>query len=87
MTDEQFNAEKEYQIRMSIMRKLLKEQVITDQEYKKIDTKLLKKYQPVFGVLCRWNGLIMRSIRGNMLTSLINFGGKNNAKEKSYVIL
>ena len=52
MTDEQFNAEKEYQIRMSIMRKLLKEEAITEQEYKKIDTKLLKKYQPVFGVLC-----------------------------------
>ena len=53
MTDEQFKSEKEYQIRISIMRKLLKEEAITEQEYKKIDTILQRRYPPIFGTLCR----------------------------------
>ena len=52
MTNEQFNSELEYQIRMSIMRKLLKEHAITEQDYSKIDIKLLKHYKPIFGTLC-----------------------------------
>lgn len=38
MTDKQFNSELEYQIRINIMKKLLKEQIINDNEFKKIDT-------------------------------------------------
>ena len=51
MNDKQFNSELEYQIRMSIMRKMLKDQAITEQEYKKIDESLLKKYNPILGSL------------------------------------
>lgn len=51
MTDKQFNSELEYQIRINIMKKLLKEQIINDHEFKKIDTMLLKEYQPIFSSL------------------------------------
>ena len=51
MTDKQFNSELEYQIRINIMRKLLKEQIINDHEFKKIDTMLLNEYAPVFSSL------------------------------------
>ena len=53
MTSEQFESEKEYQSRMSIMRTMLKLGLITKSEYDKIDTKLLKKYAPIFGGLYR----------------------------------
>lgn len=53
MTDKQFNSELEYQIRRSIVSKMLKEKIITEQEYKKIDTKLLEKYESIFGTLYR----------------------------------
>ncbi len=53
MTSEQFESEKEYQSRMSIMRTMLKLGLITKSEYDKIDTKFLKKYAPIFGSLYR----------------------------------
>ena len=53
MTSEQFESEKEYQVRMSIMRAMLKLGLITKSEYDKIDTKFLKKYAPIFGGLYR----------------------------------
>lgn len=53
MTSEQFNSEKEYQVRMSIMKTMLKMGLITKSEYDKIDTKFLKKYSPIFGSLYR----------------------------------
>ena len=53
MTSEQFESEKEYQVRMSIMRTMLKMGLITKSEYDKIDTKFLKKYKPIFGSLYR----------------------------------
>ena len=53
MTSEQFNSEKEYQVRMSIMKTMLKLGLITKSEYDKIDTKFLKKYSPIFGSLYR----------------------------------
>ena len=51
MTSEQFKSEKEYQVRMSIMRTMLKLGLITKSEYDKIDTKFLKKHSPIFGSL------------------------------------
>ena len=51
MTDKQFNSELEYQIRINIMKTLLKEQIINDNEFKKIDTMLLNEYNPIFGSL------------------------------------
>ena len=52
MTSKQFNSEKEYQIRKSIMNKMIEEKIITEQDYKKIDTILLKKHSSFFGSLC-----------------------------------
>ena len=51
MTSEQFESEKEYQSRMSIMRTMLKLGLITKSEYDKIDTKFLKntlRYSAVY---------------------------------------
>lgn len=53
MTDKQFNSELEYQLRRSIINQMKNEDIITEQEYKKIDTKLLRKYEPIFGALYR----------------------------------
>lgn len=53
MTSEQFESEKEYQFRMSIIRTMIKIGLITKNEYDKIDTKFLKKYSPIFGGLYR----------------------------------
>lgn len=53
MINEQFEAEKEYAVRMSITRTMLKMGLITKSEYDKIDTKFLKKYKPIFGSLYR----------------------------------
>lgn len=51
MTDKQFNSEMDYQIQRSIINKMLKEKIITEQDYKKINAKLYKKYGPIFGSL------------------------------------
>lgn len=53
MTSEQFESEKEYQSRISIVKTILKMGLITKSEYDKIDTKFLKKYAPIFGGLYR----------------------------------
>lgn len=65
MASEQFESEKEYQSRMSIMRTMLKMRLITKSEYDKIDTKFLKKHSPIFSGLYRQNGLILRFTRGD----------------------
>ena len=53
MTDKQFNSELGYQLRRSIINQMKNENIITEQEYKKIDTKLIDKYAPIFGNLYR----------------------------------
>lgn len=53
MTDKQFNSELEYQLLRSIINQMKNEDIITEQDYKKIDTKLLRKYEPIFGTLYR----------------------------------
>ena len=66
MTPKQFETEKEYQSRMSIIRSILKLGLITKIEYNKINTKFLEKYSPIFGSIYRWNNLISGFTRGNM---------------------
>ena len=66
MTPKQFETEKEYQSRMSIIRSILKLGLITKSEYNKINTKFLEKYSPIFGSIYRWNSLISSFTRGNM---------------------
>lgn len=51
MTKEQFEHEKNYRISQIIVKSMLKNRIITDREYKKIDTILKHKYRPVFGGL------------------------------------
>ena len=71
MTPEQFETEKEYQSRMSIIRSILKLGLITKSEYNKINTKFLEKHSPIFGSIYRWNSLISSFTRGNMCSAKI----------------
>ena len=51
MSKEQMRREKLYQATMSIVRKMLAEGLITEEEYRQIDTMFLEKYRPLFGTL------------------------------------
>ena len=51
MENKNFEREKSYQVTMNLFRQLLKQGVIDKEEYNKIDTKMIEKYQPVFGTL------------------------------------
>ena len=51
MSKEDFINEKLYQTTMHIARKMLKEGLISEEEYHQIDAIFLKKYKPVFGSL------------------------------------
>jgi len=51
MRKEEFRNEKLYQTTMSIARKMLKEGIVSEEEYRRIDTIFLEKYRPVFGTL------------------------------------
>ncbi len=51
MSKEEFCNEKLYQTTMYLARKMLKEGIISQKEYRQIDTIFLEKYQPVFGTL------------------------------------
>lgn len=51
MTEEQFDREKRYQASMSMFRTMLKNGLITEEQYTIIDTKMLQKYQPLLGTL------------------------------------
>lgn len=51
MRKEEFQNEKLYQTTMQIARKMLKEGIVSEEEYRRIDTIFLEKYRPVFGTL------------------------------------
>ena len=51
MNKEQMAREKMYQTTMSIARKMLKNDLISKEEYAVIDTKMQKKYRPILGTL------------------------------------
>ena len=51
MTDEQFDREKRYQASMNMFRTMLKNGLITEEQYAIIDTKMKEKYQPIIGTL------------------------------------
>lgn len=51
MSKEEFRNEKLYQTTMYLARKMLEEGVISEEEYRQIDTIFLEKYKPVFGTL------------------------------------
>ncbi len=51
MSEEQMKNEKLYQATMSMVRRMLENGIINEQEYRQIDTIFLEKYRPVFGTL------------------------------------
>ena len=51
MSKEEFRNEKLYQTTMHLARKMLEEGIISEEEYRQIDTIFLEKYKPVFGTL------------------------------------
>lgn len=57
MNDMDFNSEMNYQITMSCVRQLKRNGAITEEEYRKIDTIMLKKYRPILGTLLSGNSL------------------------------
>lgn len=46
-----FENELHYQITMSMVRKMLRDGLITEKEYRQIDTMFIAKYQPKIGTL------------------------------------
>ncbi|MDR1409621.1 MAG: hypothetical protein LBJ12_05050 [Oscillospiraceae bacterium] len=51
MTTEQFARERDYGAAISIARSMLRRGLITEREYRKIDTMLGRKYRPIIGGL------------------------------------
>ena len=53
MTKEQFEREKNYRVALSVAKAMLSRGLINDRDYAKINSKLIAKFRPVFGGLCR----------------------------------
>lgn len=53
VTEEQFDREKRYQASMNMFRTMLKNGLITEEQYAIIDTKMLEKYRPLLGTFFR----------------------------------
>lgn len=51
MNQEQFNSERNYRVSVAIAKAMFLRKLITEQEYKKINKMLIKKYNPVIGGL------------------------------------
>ena len=51
MTKQDFKNEKLYQTTMSVAKKMLSEGLISEDDYRQIDTIFIEKYRPVFGTL------------------------------------
>ena len=58
MSEEQFEAEKAYQVSIHLAKTLRQKGLRTDEEYAIIDTKLQEKYRPLFGTLLSENRLL-----------------------------
>ena len=51
MSKEDMRNEKLYQTTMHLARKMLKDGIISEEEYHRVDAIFLEKYKPVFGTL------------------------------------
>lgn len=51
MSREQFKAERLYLVSRSVAKSMLREGIISEEEYEEIDIILLEKYRPVLGTL------------------------------------
>ena len=49
MTKEQFDREKRYGAAMALARAMLNKGIITEEEYRRIDTMFTEKYRPLIG--------------------------------------
>ncbi|MGL5972652.1 MAG: SHOCT domain-containing protein [Oscillospiraceae bacterium] len=58
MSKEQFQNERDYQITLSIAKTLLEKGLLTEDEYRQIDTILLSDFEPTLGTLFSQNDLI-----------------------------
>ena len=52
MTPEQFEREKNYRVSLTIAKAMLAQRLISDLEYRKINSILLDKYRPPLGSIC-----------------------------------
>lgn len=66
MIQEQFDHELDYEITMSLFGSLLDRNIISDEDYRIIDTNMRKKYNPLLGMLYPQNHLIIEESDGNM---------------------
>ena len=66
MTQEQLRQEMQYQLAMSLTRKMLGKGLLTPDDIVIIDTMLRAKHQPLFGSLYPLNPLLYKEDRGNM---------------------
>ncbi len=51
MSEGEFRAELRYRMSLSVARSMLEEGTITEEEYREIDTILIKKHRPILGTL------------------------------------
>ena len=51
MGEQEFRAELRYRMSLSVARSMLEEGAITEEEYREIDTILIKKHRPILGTL------------------------------------
>lgn len=51
MSKPEFQREKLYRVALSIAKSMLKNALISEEEYRQIDTILLEKYKPTLGIL------------------------------------
>lgn len=51
MSEKQMHDEKLYQATMSMVRRMLEDGLISQEEYRQINTIFFEKYRPVFGTL------------------------------------
>lgn len=57
-----------YQVTMSFVRQMLEKGLITDDEYREFDEKMIMKYSPQIGLLVADIDLINCGLYGNMYT-------------------
>ena len=58
VSEKEFRAELRYRMSLSVARAMLKEGVISQEEYQQIDTILLEKHRPTLGTLLAGKPLI-----------------------------
>lgn len=54
MTKEQFNREKHYGAAMALAQEMLSKGIITEDDYKVIDTMFTEKYRPLIGAISQF---------------------------------